>query len=274
MDIYAVLLVKDEADIIRPVLDAAAEWATGIFVLDNGSTDGTWEIVQSMESEVVHPWKQDQTPYRRSLRAEIFNQFRHVASRGDWWCNMDADEFYVDDPREFLAQVPRRFHVVMKKSIDYRLTHEDVAEYSFTGDFSADRTKLQYLEPHSWIETRFFRHRPRLRWDSSGPTASDLPAHLGVHYPRPILAKHYQYRSPHQIQRRLDVRNAVPRDPEKGPFKHIRQTAWQETLVARSQTVKDAGRSTWLALPNRSRVADKLPRRMVKHLMHGLGLWA
>lgn len=273
MKIFAVLLVKDEADIIKPVLENASEWADGIFVLDNGSADGTWEIVQSLKSEVIRPWRQELGPYRRSLRADIFNEFRHLASPGDWWCNMDSDEFYVDDPREFLAAVPRRYHVVLKKSIDYRLTKEDLEEHQFSGKFEEDRNIIKYVEPTCWAETRFFRHRERLRWESSGPMATDLPQHVGLHYPEPILVRHYQYRSPAQIQRRLDVRNAVPRNKGGGPFKHIRQKSWQELIVDRSEVVLDEGCETYETLPVRSRIEEKPHKRLMKCIMHGLRIW-
>ncbi len=273
MKIYAVLLVKDEADVIRSVLSAAALWADAIFVLDNGSTDGTWDILQSIADETVIPWKQDLQPYRRSLRADIFNEFRSRATSVDWWCNMDSDEFYVDDPREFLSQVPPRYHVVYKKSIDYVITHEDLEEHSFSGRFEDDQAKLRYLNPTSWVETRFFRHRNRLQWTSVEPGATDLPVHVGLHYPRPILARHYQYRSPEQIQRRLDVRNAIPRDETGRPFKHIRQTKWQELLVSRDKSVLDQGRKTYEALPQRSAIQERWTKRVVKRFMHGMGLW-
>ena len=44
--IYSLLLVKNEADIIRTSILAAAQWSDKVIVMDNGSTDGTWEIVQ------------------------------------------------------------------------------------------------------------------------------------------------------------------------------------------------------------------------------------
>lgn len=48
MRIYSLCLVKDEADIIEYTLSRAAEWSHRIFVMDNGSTDGTWELVQRL----------------------------------------------------------------------------------------------------------------------------------------------------------------------------------------------------------------------------------
>lgn len=139
MKIFGILLVKNETDIIQASIEDASRWADRIFILDNGSTDGTWDIVKNLESDIVRPWKQDFRPYSNGLRAEVFNQFRHEAQTGDWWCyKLDSDEFYVDNPREFLANVPKRFHVVAKKSVAYRITPEDLDEHQFTGNFQND----------------------------------------------------------------------------------------------------------------------------------------
>ena len=98
------MLVKNEADIVKSVILDAKKWADKIFIMDNGSTDGTWEIIQSLADDIVVPWKQDFRPYSNGLRADVFNEFRHEANDGDWWCfKLDADEFYYDNPKDFLC---------------------------------------------------------------------------------------------------------------------------------------------------------------------------
>jgi hypothetical protein len=97
--------------------------------MDNGSADGTWEICKSLADEIVVPWKQDFRPYHNGLRADVFNEFRNESSEGDWWnFKLDADEFYYDDPKSFLASVPKKYSLVAKKSLDYILTEEDVVD--------------------------------------------------------------------------------------------------------------------------------------------------
>src|SRR6478736_6686239 len=112
MRILGLCLVKNEADIIRTSLRESRKWCDRIFVFDNGSTDATWDLVQ--EAAQIDPgvvaFRQDSRPFDDALRAEIFNTFRSEACEGDWWCRLDADEFYIDDPREFLVGVPRRHH--------------------------------------------------------------------------------------------------------------------------------------------------------------------
>lgn len=55
MKIFAIMLVKNEADIVKSVILDAKKWADRIFILDNGSTDGTWEIIQSLGSYKSKP---------------------------------------------------------------------------------------------------------------------------------------------------------------------------------------------------------------------------
>ena len=77
--IYSLLLVKNEADIIRASLLAAAEWSDKVIVMDNGSEDGTWEIVQEMASHNprIIAFMQYTGGFHIGLRAKAFRAFRH-----------------------------------------------------------------------------------------------------------------------------------------------------------------------------------------------------
>lgn len=238
MKIFAIMLVKDEADIVKSVLLDAKKWADRIFVMDNGSTDGTWEIINSLADGIVVPWKQDFRPYSNGLRADVFNQFRGEAEDGDWWCfKLDADEFYVDNPKEFLADVPKKYSLVAKKSLDYVLTKSDVEHYDFTGDFEKDKSHITHLKKTCWSEPRFFRYRKSLKWKFA--ETSHYPKYAGLLYPKPILVKHYQFRSPKQMQARLDLRNSLPNKKSGIAFKHIKQTDWRELLADEKDCVED-----------------------------------
>ena len=84
MKIFAISLIKNEEDIIEANLTDAAKWADKIFVLDNGSTDDTWEIVKrlSSENDRIVAWKQIHESFRDEMRSRVFNEFRHLASDG------------------------------------------------------------------------------------------------------------------------------------------------------------------------------------------------
>ena len=282
MKIYSIMLVKDEADIVRSVLEDASRWSDKIFVLDNGSIDGTWEIIQSMKNEVIVPWKQYFGPYHNGLRADVFKEFSRYSEYSDinnagrggvWWCfKLDADEFYYDNPREFLAKVPKKYSLVAKKSLDYVITEEDVSEYEFTGDFERDKNHIRCLNKDCWSEPRFFRFRKGLEWKNA--PENHYPPHAGLLCPDYILVKHYQYRSPAQMQKRLDIRNASEAKKQGIAFRHVRQAEWRELLEKRSNCVYDDGSAdTYKALPVRNRLMPPLYKRLAMSFLLKTGVW-
>jgi glycosyltransferase involved in cell wall biosynthesis len=231
MKLHSILLVKNEADVIGQTLPAAAEWCDHIYVLDNGSTDGTWEQVQALAERLpqVVPWKRDERRFGWTLRGEVFNQFRSRSARGDWWCRLDADEVYIDDPRQFLARVPWWYRSVWSASFQFYFTDRDLELYeedpSRYGDDVPVAEKCRWYI-NNWSEMRFFRYSPGLRW-----TEGRWPLTIyDAVYPRRIRLKHYQYRSPEQIQRRLDARRNAP----STNFTHERAADWEAAIIKRA----------------------------------------
>ena len=220
MAIHGMSLVKNEADIIERTLNAAVRWCDHIYVFDNGSTDGTWEKIQALAKEcpAIIPWKQDPKPFRDSLRAEIFYNFEQRARSGDWWCILDADEIYIDDPAEFLATVPDCYRSVWPQLYSYAFTDKDAEEYARDPEGyekvpAPERLKYYVLGEYS--APRFIRH------------AQDLGAHPNWRrhpiYPRRIRMRHYSNRSPQQIDRRQETR----REPMlRGEFVHEKRSNW------------------------------------------------
>jgi glycosyltransferase involved in cell wall biosynthesis len=242
MKIFALCVVKNEADVIAYTLDKASEWATKIFVLDNGSTDGTWEIINELSraNSSVIPWKQMFEPFYDGIRSKLFNSFSEEAKEGDWWCfRLDADEVYLEDPRKFLRKTPLVYDYVCKKSIDFVLTGEDLQEHDFDShSFKENIQHIKYFMPKAWVEARFFRHKAGVIWKEN----QEILRLKGLVYPKTILVKHYQYRSPAQMQTRLNIRNAskadkaLPKDIKPG-WLHINEKSWKDLIRKRSEVI-------------------------------------
>lgn len=268
MKIFALSVVRNEADVIEENLRAASKWADRIFVYDNGSNDGTWEKVLAMQDDKIVAWKQDGKPFQESLRAEPFNDRRSEASNGDWWCRLDADEFYIDDPRAFLSHIPSWQHVVWGIAVEYYLTHEEHRQIDFNAPTAAILSGLHYYRAeHS--EPRFFRYRPGLVWNETDA----WPLHMGIAAPELISYKHYKYRSPAQIQKRIDTR----RDSQQRGFaerEHYGARNWEECLSETDDLDYDNGDGHYRirreSLPNHT---ESTWRRQLKRLMHGLQIW-
>jgi hypothetical protein len=273
MRIFGLCLVKNEADIIRLSLEESLRWCDRIFVFDNGSLDATWDIVRdaAATNARVVPFKQDARPFDDALRAEIFNAYRMEATAGDWWCRLDADEFYVDDPREFLGGVSPRHHVVWGAWLQYFLTEEDLSRFREEDERDPvvmTRERLPRYYQALGGEPRFFRHRDRLVWKSGA-----WPAHLGVVEPRRIRVKHFQYRSPGQIQRRLDTRRAAAAHGWQH-FGHSTQESWREKVADSKRLNLDRDDGMYASDPGTARSHLESPlQRVMKKVMHGLGIW-
>lgn len=231
--IYSLLVVKDENDVIAASLKDACRWSDKIIVIDNGSTDGTWETVQSLAKQYsqIIPWLRYEGPFHIGLRARAFSAFRHEMTSKDWWCvRLDADEFYPSDIRGFFETLPRRYRVVKKASTDYVLTAEDLTTIPFSGDFEKDRKYITHALPDKRQERRFMRHAPWLcwleRWRYPHPWGRVAPATIPV--------EHYQYRSPEQMKRRYETRQRAKADG-CGSFKHEDGTKWQDYVMTNDE---------------------------------------
>ncbi|HEU4626226.1 MAG TPA: glycosyltransferase family 2 protein [Steroidobacteraceae bacterium] len=229
MTIHSICLVKNEGDIIERTLAEAARWSDYIYVYDNGSTDHTWDKVRALAEHepCIVPFRSERVPFNDNLRRLPFAHYRYRCQIGDWWCRLDADEMYIDSPRDFLARVPPDYDTVWSASFQFYFTDEDLARYERDPALYADdvpiELKCRYYR-NNWSEIRFFRYHPRLQWHTGG-----FPYPLLKSYPRRIRLKHYPYRSPQQIERRLATRwDAVRR----GMFRHETVESFAAASVA------------------------------------------
>jgi glycosyltransferase involved in cell wall biosynthesis len=267
--IHSICVVKNEVDIIEYCLEQASIWSDYIYVYDNGSTDGTWEKVLSLKNDKIIPWKQSDKCFQESLRGEVFNEFRHMAQPGDWWCRLDSDEFYVQSPCDFLAGVHRLNHVVWGVAIEYYLTEEEIKKLDFEQPMSDLLPQIRLYRAEN-SEPRFFKHRDGLVWSDNGA----WPDHVGLVNPERIFYKHYKYRSPHQTQRRLDTRR-LSRSRGFPGWDNAVEMSWQEKIQANQDLHYDHQDGDFLIYWSRlPRHREKLPHRVLKLVMHGLKIWA
>ncbi|MBE7184182.1 MAG: glycosyltransferase family 2 protein [Methylobacterium mesophilicum] len=236
MAIHGLCMVKDEADIVEQCLRAALAWCDRIYVFDNGSTDGSWEIVKRLAADetAIVPFRQDGATFSDAMRRQIFDAFRHEARPGDWWCRLDADEFYLDDPRIFLAKIPSVYGVVASTSITYYFTDRDAAEYRRDPEAFMARPlerRIRHYLAH-WGEPRFFRHQDGMTWEEGDGGFPAAISRMKL-YPVRIWLKHYQYRSPEQIENRLRARWPAIRS---GAFAHEAVADWSGAVAAIRRT--------------------------------------
>jgi len=134
------LMVRDEADIIRPMIEhSLAQGIDLIIVTDNGSVDGTTEILEEFTGTGQLVLRHDPVHMKQQY-STVTKMARDAASEyhADWVINADADEFWqpVADGRT-LAEVFARL------SPDYRAI--EVPVFDMTGAPALSGTGLQRL---------------------------------------------------------------------------------------------------------------------------------
>ncbi|HID2258517.1 TPA: glycosyltransferase family 2 protein [Escherichia coli] len=228
--IIACMVVKNEVDIIEYTLEQALKWADYILVLDNNSTDGTTDVIKKMselEQKIIF-WGGYGGPFRDSLRAVIYNDYYYLCNDGDWWCRLDADEVYIDNPREFLSSMDESIDHVYSASFQYYLTKR-MLENEEQNTRKFDISNYKYFKCN-WSEIRFIKIKKSTIW----PLHFANPLFLLKPSSRRIRLKHFQYRNSKQMEKRFRDRS-----PEEGKnlFSHeLKQNkVWDETDLTYDQ---------------------------------------
>jgi hypothetical protein len=125
MKLVMTMMVRDEADIIRATLEHhRAQGVDRIIVTDNGSLDGTTDILEEYAAQGLVDLRSD--PRHRKQQSEVVTAMAREAYTmygADWVINADADEFWVaHDPtrtvRDVLENTPRDFQTFLVPVID------------------------------------------------------------------------------------------------------------------------------------------------------------
>ena len=267
MKIYAISLIKNESDIIAQNLIAASKWADKIFVFDNGSTDGTWDIVKGLASQKIIPYKSLDLPYRDSLRQQVFESFRDELSNGDWIClKLDADEFYWDDPRVFLSKQSGYVSLIKGLAIEFQYTEDNKEQDK--NIFNPDDFEYCFIEN---FEERFFKYRKGLVWSCD----NSLPTHPGVTGKHMIRFAHYQFRSKNQILKRLKVRKQAISSGYSMYWERDLEAGWEDKIFDKKRLIKVKNLSEADSIIQTLNIKNNegFLRRFIKRIMHGFKLW-
>lgn len=111
MTTFGIAMIKDEADVIVGSLCHMADEVDHLLVLDNGSTDGTLEILAELEDQLPLTVIDDpEVGYFQSRKMSALAE-QAAAGGADWIVPFDADELWfahVDRIRFVLADVTAR----------------------------------------------------------------------------------------------------------------------------------------------------------------------
>lgn len=214
MRFHGLMAVRDEDDILPQCLAHLLTWIDGLYVLDLGSKDSTWQIVRdaAANDRRVVPFESRPYQYEDSIRWYLFEKFRSRFQDGDWIVKIDGDEFYEVTPPKFVAERVRDGEsMVYLGWYFFRLTSKEVADYeSGRVQVSEDRKRpieqrRRYFKIPDYGEPRMFRYRHSMKW----PSTRMHPYNAGYIARERIPIRHYPHRDPEQMAKRYRLRAAM-----------------------------------------------------------------
>ncbi len=225
MKINAICTIKNEKDIIIETIENALAFCDTIYVFDNGSTDGSYELLRekaAQDPRVIIAVHSDEV-YRNQFRNRVYNMYHSQYSADDWWYILDADEMLCKDPRPMLEKAVKAHKNQMRVwQAQFYFTDKDLAVYSQEDKTRKVSERRRYYRIN-WREPRFFKNSPTQNWPEhiSGkvpPFCQDL------YRPSPIC-RHYAERTPEQIKMRREIRINNPYS-----FLHVKNKSEHEWL--------------------------------------------
>lgn len=215
MTVWAVTMVKDEADVIAGTLaHMADEGVAGIIVADNGSTDGTRDIIDSLDLSCQLVVVDDPDPAYHQSEKMTALAGRAARCGATWIVPFDADEIWVAPHRvaDVLEAMP--CDIVTAQLYDHRPSAADPADpdpfrsivwrerkpaglpkvaFRWHPDAVIHQGNHGVTIPGSWtlpgLEVRHFPYRSAdqfVRKAANGAAAyraaPDLPEDMGLHW--------------------------------------------------------------------------------------------
>jgi hypothetical protein len=241
MKFYALLPVRDEDDIILETLKALSEWADGIFILDTGSVDNTWKLINEYSktcSKIL--WKQQLPVYytESAVRGLLFNVARKFMKEGDWFLRVDADEFHDISPRIIVSKHLQTFEsVVWHQYFNFELLMNEVDNLQDQYAILKERTR-PISQRRCWYtiseysEPRMFKYRKSMKW----PDVRSQPFNGGIRAKVRLPIRHYPHRDPLQLRKRcllrsLTMKTEIGNQEWASPDYHWRIDDWCKLLV-------------------------------------------
>lgn len=280
MQFHCLLPVRDEDDIIAQCLDQLLEWADAIYVLDTGSIDHTWEIVQeyALREKRVKLLGQNEVYFSEGkTRGYLFHQARKHMRNGDWFLRVDADEFHHIYPPEFVrAQLRPSETIVYHQYYNFQLTQAEAEKLS-NSQAIADERKMtiqqrrRYYIPSIYSEPRLCKYRNTMKW----PDTVSFPYNAGFVARERLPIRHYPHRDPLQLKRRVALRSIMMLDennkknwPGERVF-HWYESDWKKFIVPNDEPtmIYWVSETSLPAIRNYNHLASPL-KRMVQRIVH------
>ena len=155
MGISVTMRVKDEIDWIRPSIESIKSIADEIIIVDNGSTDGTYEILQELAHAEKGSIKLSRRPELHHCDLSNFaleqTKYRWVFRwDGDMVAHTSGDYDIVNLRERLLSLNPKRYYLIYLRHINLvgDLSHQDPKEMVHIEEYiHAFSERARYIHP-------------------------------------------------------------------------------------------------------------------------------
>jgi len=213
---FAVLGTWMEVDVVAASIhNAVAQGCERVYLVDNGSTDGTLETARQEGAIVARSYRTDQ--YDESLRLRMMNGVVSEVCESErdphiWWLFLDADEF-LHGPcgmtlREYLATLDERFRVVGTRYFNH---YPSGSPHYEAGRHPLDFQPLCEELAYPMCPSRHRKH-PLQRYDRGRPLIQcgngfhDASCDEQLYEPaQPAFLHHFPFRDERMTRRRLEA---------------------------------------------------------------------
>lgn len=200
MRINAIIVVKDNVDIVEEALLYAMKFCHKIYIYDNHSTDGSWELVNEMAArfrELVIFGQTDES-VGNALLSRIYNRFHSEYTNEDWWYVLKSDELLSESPKEQLTNAFLANKNAMKVWLArFYLTNQEVTDFG-NEDVTTSITKRRKYYSVNKSEPRFFLNDPERKWSETESTV--VPNWANSPSRDFVVSRCFPMRSPQQIE--------------------------------------------------------------------------
>ena len=204
--LFSVCFVKNEDDIIAESVTHAARFCDKVFVIDNASTDRTWDIVNGLDLDNLLPVCSKEFVFRDYLRLRFMETRKEELGVDNWWYMFDADEFLLEEPAAAIAQAEAEgADCIAVGVINFLLTKDEVQRPQSEGKGKTWRDRRWYVLYESG-PVKLFKNT---RYVDYG-ICDNIPFGLLKEYSRRLPLKHYPHRSIAQLEKRIQVRYGNP----------------------------------------------------------------
>ncbi len=259
--LYGIGTAKNEDDVIGDSIEHALEHCDKVIYIDNDSSDTTWEVITAKAAE--HPdrviaFGKLAIPYVEGIREVIYNAYNDELDSTDWWMKLDADEFIETDPRPVIAAATAAGdNVVRAWHAQFYFTDRDLAAW----DRGEEDTSLAVTERRryyrtNWRQVHLWQNMPGQPWLD---TTRSIPEQTTKIHSQAVINRHYQYRDPDQITKRLAIRFG------KSEFPHVGSAEWNSVVKDASKCLRwetdsalKIDKATYYALRVRQQIAARL----------------